>query len=134
MKQIIPSITSQFIQGCSETKNNHLLCLPEQPSFTDLFYKALFESVQNDRLEQIRNRLAEMGYQFRDKNLMIEFLRGNATIITFPDKPDYREMYLFYGTKDQATVGSWWETMRFEHNFNDAEYGHKVAVIAGEPR
>lgn len=132
MKQHSLTITPRAIPCNSGINLDHLPCLPEQPSYMDFFYKQLFDDVENARLKQIEDRLLELGYRFGSEFILKEFLTENATIVTHIDKPDYREMYLFAGTKDQATVGSWWETYEFVPNYEGPQNGYKVTVIAGK--
>ncbi len=131
MKQI--SVTPRLIPGCSVSKFDHVPFHAELSTYMDSFQKQLREDIENNRLEQIRERLHDMGYAFGDMYMLKEFLKDNATIITYPNKPDYREMYLFAGTKDQATVGAWWETYEYVQEFDNPERGFKMTIIAGKP-
>lgn len=131
MKRI--SVTPRHIPGCSVSKFDYVPCQAELSSYIDYFHKQLHEDIENNRLKQIRDRLRAMGHTFSEMSMLREYLSQSATIITFPNKPDYREMYLFYGTKDQVTVGAWWETYEYVENFDYPERGLTISVIAGKP-
>jgi hypothetical protein len=135
MKQTSLSITPRVIPGCSVSKFAHVPIQADLTSYIDHFNKRLCEDIQNERLMQVQERLLEMGHAFNDKYMLQEFITQKATIVTQPCEPDYRVMYLFYGTKDQVTVGGWWETYEVIQNFDNPERGFTMTIIVGkEPK
>lgn len=133
MKQRIPLITPRLIDGCSVSKFDYVPEQADLSSYMQSFYKQLHECIENKRLEQIRKRLQNMGYRFESILVLKEFLSKNATVVTYPHKPDYREMCIFAGTNEQVTFGAWWETYEYVHNFENPERGFTMTIIAGKP-
>jgi hypothetical protein len=133
MERVMKRITPKTIPGCSVSKFDYLPSHVDLSSHIASFHKQVIEGVENNRLKQIRKRLHKMGHQFSDVSTLKQFLIENATVVTNSEKPDYREMYLFAGTKDQVTVGSWWETFEYVHNFDAPERGFSMTIIAGMP-
>lgn len=113
---------------------NRVLWQPDtlQPTFMELYYQQIFEYINNERLKQVEERLIEIGYRFSNTVLLKQFLEEYTTIISFDEKPQYREMYLFYGTDKQMLIAIWWETVQFEHTYDEGKFGYNLKVIAGE--
>jgi hypothetical protein len=137
MKPTIPLITSRFIPaaGAGPHMANRLIHFkPEEPvpSFMDLFHKQILGDIQNERLKQIEDRLRKLGYLFENIVYLKEFLAEHATVVTYDDKPNYCELYLFHAQRHEVLAATRYETVRFEHNFNDTDHGYKMTVIAGE--
>jgi hypothetical protein len=130
MIKAIPSVIPKSIPGCNPMTD--IFGGEPGPTFIEQFYNQMVDDVFNERLKQVENRLSQIGYCFEDKTLLKDFLAQNATIITYDDKPHYRELYLFYGQRDHIMIATWWETYQVEPYSNDQEYGYKITVIAGE--
>lgn len=82
------------------------------------------------REDQIIERLGQAGFSFETRQSLEEFARTRLTIVTFQNKPLYRELYLDYQTDQQMLVAIWWDTIETEF---DPQNPITYKVTAGKP-
>lgn len=102
------------------------------PSPIDDIYKDALQAVDNNREDQILNRLEQLGHVFSNKAEWHDFIKSRLTIATGPH-PLYRQLYLDQGTPHEILVAQWLETVEHTYNYNELTGAFEGKIAAGNP-
>lgn len=107
-------------------------CEP-MPNLHDRIIMQMLKDADYKRDKQIEERLNQLGYAFGNDLARHDFYREHLTRLTYPDKPQWVELYLDYGTLEQIAIASYWDTVEITPGFDGINASHSLTITVGNP-